>query len=121
VDQLSGVGKETPFLRHLYIKCIILPRQARDKHREKHSKNGGAFPYIGGFDMIMMSFGSGAVHRTPFLEPFIQFFNAKNDQLICQARLGTQDKETLKPEALPGNQDLPWRTTHQQHWRSLVG
>jgi hypothetical protein len=27
-------GKKTSFLRHLYIKCIILPRQARDKHRE---------------------------------------------------------------------------------------
>eukprot|EP01046_Picozoa_sp_COSAG06_P090238 COSAG06_NODE_36579_length_445_cov_0.962428_1_plen_78_part_00 len=27
-------GKETPFLRRFYIKCIILPRQARDKHRE---------------------------------------------------------------------------------------
>jgi beta-glucosidase-like glycosyl hydrolase len=27
-------GTETPFLRHLYIKCIVLPRQARDKHRE---------------------------------------------------------------------------------------
>jgi hypothetical protein len=27
-------------LRHLYIKCIILPRQARDKHRE-NSKKGG--------------------------------------------------------------------------------
>jgi hypothetical protein len=26
-------------LSHLYIKCIILPRQARDKHRE-NSKNG---------------------------------------------------------------------------------
>jgi hypothetical protein len=26
------------FLRHLYIKCIILPRQARDKHREKLRK-----------------------------------------------------------------------------------
>ena len=22
------------FLRHLYIECVILPRQARDKHRE---------------------------------------------------------------------------------------
>ena len=28
------------FLRHLYIKCIILPRQARDKHRENSKKNG---------------------------------------------------------------------------------
>jgi hypothetical protein len=31
------------FLRHLYIKCIILPRQARDKHRE-NSKKSGVFP-----------------------------------------------------------------------------
>jgi hypothetical protein len=30
------------FLRcHLYIKCIFLPSQARDKHREKHSKKSG--------------------------------------------------------------------------------
>jgi hypothetical protein len=33
-------GETTPFLRHLYIKCIILPRQARDKHRENSKKNG---------------------------------------------------------------------------------
>jgi hypothetical protein len=26
------------FLRHLYIKCIILPRQAWDKHRENSKK-----------------------------------------------------------------------------------
>jgi hypothetical protein len=26
------------FFRHLYIKCIILPRQARDKHRENSKK-----------------------------------------------------------------------------------
>ena len=26
------------FLRHLYIQCIILPRQARDKHRENSKK-----------------------------------------------------------------------------------
>jgi|EP01046_Picozoa_sp_COSAG06_P033719 hypothetical protein len=29
-------------LSHLYIKCIILPRQARDKHRES-SKKGARF------------------------------------------------------------------------------
>jgi hypothetical protein len=28
------------FLRHLYIKCIFLPRQARDKHRENSKKSG---------------------------------------------------------------------------------
>jgi hypothetical protein len=27
-------GKKTVFLSHLYFKTIILPRQARDKHRE---------------------------------------------------------------------------------------
>jgi len=26
------------FLRHLYIECVILPRQARDKHRENSNK-----------------------------------------------------------------------------------
>jgi hypothetical protein len=31
--------RKTYFLRHLYIKTIILPRQARDKHR-KNSKKG---------------------------------------------------------------------------------
>jgi hypothetical protein len=27
-------GTKTPFLSHLYAKTMILPRQARDKHRE---------------------------------------------------------------------------------------
>ena len=31
-------GKKTVFLRHLYIKIMILPRQARDKHRENSKK-----------------------------------------------------------------------------------
>jgi hypothetical protein len=33
------------FLSHLYIKCIILPRQARDKHRE-NSKKSAVFPQV---------------------------------------------------------------------------
>jgi hypothetical protein len=32
--------RKTPLLGHLYIKCIILPRQARDKHRENSKKSG---------------------------------------------------------------------------------
>jgi hypothetical protein len=32
-------GKKTTFLRHLYINAIILPRQARDKHRENSKKD----------------------------------------------------------------------------------
>ena len=31
----SSAGKKTVFFGHLYIKMIFLPRQARDKHREK--------------------------------------------------------------------------------------
>jgi len=34
----AAAGKKTALLRHLYIKCIILPRQARDKHRENSKK-----------------------------------------------------------------------------------
>jgi hypothetical protein len=30
--------KKRVFLSHLYIKCIFLPRQARDKHRENSKK-----------------------------------------------------------------------------------
>ena len=33
-------------MRHLYTKAIVLPRQARDKHRESTQKR--EFPYIGG-------------------------------------------------------------------------
>jgi hypothetical protein len=41
---LSGITiemvKKRHFLRHLCIKCIISPRQARDKHRENSKKSG---------------------------------------------------------------------------------
>jgi hypothetical protein len=39
---LGGLRKKTGFLSHLYIKTIILPRQARDKHRE-NSKTDAIF------------------------------------------------------------------------------
>ena len=32
--------KKRHFFRHLYLKCIILPRQARDKHRENSKQSG---------------------------------------------------------------------------------
>jgi hypothetical protein len=35
--------QKTPFLRHVYIKTIILPRQARDKHRESTQKKEAFF------------------------------------------------------------------------------
>jgi hypothetical protein len=34
----NGSARKRHFLRHLYIKIIILPRQARDKHRENSKK-----------------------------------------------------------------------------------
>eukprot|EP01046_Picozoa_sp_COSAG06_P032175 COSAG06_NODE_3195_length_5703_cov_94.949143_5_plen_121_part_00 len=37
------VGKNAVVLSHLYIETIILPRQARDKHRESTQK-GDRFP-----------------------------------------------------------------------------
>jgi hypothetical protein len=36
-------AKNGIFLRHLYIKTNILPRQARDKHRENSKKSGCVF------------------------------------------------------------------------------
>jgi hypothetical protein len=38
---LSIAGKKTVFLSHLYIKMIIMPRQARDKHRENSKRETG--------------------------------------------------------------------------------
>eukprot|EP01046_Picozoa_sp_COSAG06_P012088 COSAG06_NODE_698_length_12975_cov_108.592575_8_plen_118_part_00 len=38
VSGAEGIGKKTGFLSHLYIKVMILPRQARDKHRENSKK-----------------------------------------------------------------------------------
>jgi hypothetical protein len=35
-----AAGQKRHFLRHLYIKCIISPRQARGKHRENSKKSG---------------------------------------------------------------------------------
>ena len=37
---------ETPFLYHFYIKTIILPRQARDKHRESTQKEGDHLRFL---------------------------------------------------------------------------
>jgi hypothetical protein len=43
----AGHGKKTILLSHLYIKMIILPRQARDKHRENSKKDC----FLIGFEM----------------------------------------------------------------------
>jgi hypothetical protein len=40
VDECLVSGQKTVFFSHLYIKMMILPRQARDKHRENSKKTG---------------------------------------------------------------------------------
>ena len=37
-DLAAHSARKRHFLSHLHIKCIILPRQARDKHRENSKK-----------------------------------------------------------------------------------
>jgi hypothetical protein len=37
------VGENGLFEPFLYIETIVLPRQARDKHREQHSQTSGVF------------------------------------------------------------------------------
>jgi len=41
VDPMGA--KNASLLRHFILKCIILPRQARDKHRENTQKKGCVF------------------------------------------------------------------------------
>ena len=38
-EAIMTPGKNTVLLSHFYIKTIILPRQARDKHRENSKKD----------------------------------------------------------------------------------
>jgi len=57
-------ARKRHFLSHLYIKCIILPRQARDKHRE-NSKKSAVFPGLGA-DHISKTLGK---LKAPLLLP----------------------------------------------------
>jgi hypothetical protein len=41
----AGLLRKTAFLSHFYIKTIILPRQARDKHRENSKKEDAVFSH----------------------------------------------------------------------------
>jgi hypothetical protein len=71
------------FLRHLYIKMIILPRQARDKHSRENSKK----------DAFLQNFGETDHHQRVDIVvfssagtlPFWIFFH--NPQLRTQMRI----------------------------------
>ena len=52
IDDLIDGKKTAGFLSHLHIKCIFLPRQARDKHRENSKKTRS----VEGADAIVEAF-----------------------------------------------------------------
>jgi hypothetical protein len=54
-DPTNATGKKEKrllFLSHLYIKCIILPRQARDKHRESTQKRTTCTVFLIAIDSV---------------------------------------------------------------------
>ena len=59
--------EKTAFWGHLYIKCIILPRQARDKHRENSKKSTGFLqhPYNGTRDEYLVLLNAGTKKNGP--------------------------------------------------------
>jgi hypothetical protein len=76
------VRKRRRFLcvRHLNITTIILPRQARDKHRESSTQKERGIFYIGAQHCLATALhaaGDGVGARKAFLEPFTQ----KNEHL----------------------------------------
>jgi hypothetical protein len=106
----NGKADTRLFLRHLYIKCMILPRQARDKHRE-NSKRDAFFP---GYGLITVNSipkpGEMKTRKTLFCSALlcsvllcsvqfssVQFglqFSSEKEATICQDRLGTNATET---------------------------
>jgi len=63
-------ARKRHFLSHLYIKCIILPRQARDKHRE-NSKKSGVFsqgPRFACIDQAFKAANGSFVNGAPHAE-----------------------------------------------------
>ena len=58
-------GGKRHFLRRLYIKCIVLPRQARDKHREGTQKRVAFRIACVGWRMAESSGCVGATARWP--------------------------------------------------------
>jgi hypothetical protein len=57
-------GQKRHFWRHLYIKCIILPSQARDKHRENSKKDGVSHSRRGGRSDESWPGGCWSIHAT---------------------------------------------------------
>ena len=67
------VGPEVRFFCHLYTKCIILPRQARDKHRESTRKRASGLSFVRQFRLQTR-------HNLPLSD---------ETWVVCQHRLGS--------------------------------
>jgi hypothetical protein len=83
----AKLDAHTPFLRHLYIKCIILPRQARDKHGG-NSKKGPNLCSLFSLTRQSRAGEGGNVFRSDFL------LMLKTESLPRQAR----DRHRKRPE-----------------------
>jgi hypothetical protein len=71
IDRDRDRCEKRVFSRHLYIKCIILPRQARDKHRESTQKKDRL---IAGSCLRELS-AEPCMHVWPFLRLSAQCFD----------------------------------------------
>ena len=77
------------FLSHLYIKCIILPRQARDKHRESTQKSA-VFSQAEGHAAALPTGWSTARHVGKKKRTFCQ--NEKRAKMAQKDRLYLREK-----------------------------
>ena len=93
--------RKTGFLSHLYIKMNVLPRQARDKHRE-NSKKSGVFRR----DWPDLQCGAGPreLHVTDVCEQVKPqrlcplFFHSYETRCFYQDRLRTNIRKTQQEE-----------------------
>ena len=93
----SGV-RTSRVLRHLYIKAIILPRQARDKHRENSKKCGVS---AGANEPCADDHRDGGVRNPPFLR------NSTSQKTIILPRQARKRhcKKTLRENAVSGSSE----------------
>jgi alpha-D-xyloside xylohydrolase len=96
------IGKETPLLRHLYRKCIILPRQARDKHRDNSKKSGASLDFwvsalpadvkAPGSEVIYKQYADATGHAPPLREDAMIFWQSRNRYKSSEIALSIADR-----------------------------
>ena len=123
-DPFTSVRKRH-FLSHLYIKCIILPRQARDKHRETLKKSA-VFPQDDDGppkekekeEEVMFD-----PERFAALERLRQVAAARMIQRAWRAYLARKILELAKRQAEEGRRRARWRAAAiqvQRRWRGIL-